>query len=154
MDVVHRHRCHILHLAGNVRQSTDVGRQGVVGSVYEFGVTIVQVKATNFTTTHEEHIKAWDRRAILTRSQTIFRSGHGGGDAIARRVRHPLRQKMCRLSLRNIQARMMQQSTTEKDDYTVDPEETIVQWVVLDTYLGDDNDDEKSTSLLLRIHSC
>ncbi|KAH1056996.1 hypothetical protein J1N35_035061 [Gossypium stocksii] len=35
--VCDEHRCHILHLAGSVGQSTDVGCQGVVGSVYDDG---------------------------------------------------------------------------------------------------------------------
>ncbi|MBA0597640.1 hypothetical protein Gorai_007440 [Gossypium raimondii] len=111
---------------------------------------------------HEEHIEAWDRRAILTRSQTIFRSGHGdvgaephvGADADVRiATNENTDTDVYAVINENIDARYLS-DTTEKDDYAADPEETTVQWVVLDTYLGDDDDDEKPTGPHLRIHSC
>ncbi|MFQ6629565.1 hypothetical protein Gotur_008327 [Gossypium turneri] len=58
MNVVHRHRCHILHLARSVGQLTNVGHQGAVGSAHDGGntqirpgVATVRVEATNSTTT-------------------------------------------------------------------------------------------------------
>ncbi|MBA0679603.1 hypothetical protein Goari_011363 [Gossypium aridum] len=58
MDVVRRHRCHILHLTRSVGQSKDVGCEGAVGNVCDLGnarnrsdVAAVQVEATNSTGT-------------------------------------------------------------------------------------------------------
>ncbi|KAK5820150.1 hypothetical protein PVK06_025196 [Gossypium arboreum] len=41
------------------------------------------------------------------------------------------------------EVRTMQQSTTEKDDDAANPKETIAQGVMLDTYSGDDDNDEE-----------
>ncbi|PPD91103.1 hypothetical protein GOBAR_DD11964 [Gossypium barbadense] len=58
MDVVLRHRCHILHPTRSVAQSIDVGREDIIDSVPDggnarnrLGVAAVRVKATNFATT-------------------------------------------------------------------------------------------------------
>ncbi|PPD69717.1 hypothetical protein GOBAR_DD33403 [Gossypium barbadense] len=58
MDVVRRHRYHIFHHARSVRQSKNMGCQGVVGSVHDDGnaqikpgVATVRVDAKNFAAT-------------------------------------------------------------------------------------------------------
>ncbi|MBA0765807.1 hypothetical protein Gotri_014944, partial [Gossypium trilobum] len=131
MDVVHRHRCHILHLARSVGQLTNVGHQGAVGSAHDGGnaqirpgVAAVRVEATNSTTTARLK-EAAQRKLMITwhgskplascicyhRRRGVGKFGQKGnvdchsnigGDTIAQQVRHPLRQNMRRLWLRNI----------------------------------------------------
>ncbi|MBA0795831.1 hypothetical protein Gohar_006662 [Gossypium harknessii] len=64
MDVIRRHRYHILHPIGSVAQARHVGRKGAVDSIRDGGNARVGMRKNDddWREMHKNYIEAWDRR--------------------------------------------------------------------------------------------